>query len=250
MWPSRDCLHLTCRLMGEMTRLLYIDDSGSVNFGGLVVYGWVEVDPAGWRVGLRAWLNLRKELFREYGIPVSEELHATEFVNGRSRISVFPPTRFQPTPGLVLWKDLGREVALKCLATLRDCPHIRTGAVYRWTGLKGSAYSQARHDLYHQFIQELDAELAAADSFGFVTMDGTDTTYRNAHRALKLDTRHLIEDPAMHDSRHSQWTQMADLVAYSANLHLNRHPGNQFGWNWYTDYLAGSDPHGGPQERP
>jgi len=44
-----------------------------------------------------------------------------------------------------------------------------------------------------------------------------------------------------HDSRPSQWAQMADLVAYTVFTHLNRHAGNEFGWNWYEDFLQGKD---------
>lgn len=236
--------------MGEMTRLIYVDDSGSVDHGGLIIYGWVEVSPASWRTVLRTWLELRKRLFTEYGIPVSQELHSTEFINGRGQVSVAPPARLTvgvPTPGTVLWKDLGREVAQLCLETLRDCPDLRVGAVYRWSGVKGSAYARERYDVYSELVQAFDDELRSADSFGFVTIDGNDTHYRTAHRSLKLDTRHVIEDPAYHDSKHSQWTQMADLVAYTANLHLNRHEGNAFGWTWYETYLVGSDAAAGPR---
>ncbi len=236
--------------MGEMTRLIYVDDSGSVDHGGLIVYDWVEVSPGSWRTVLRTWLELRKRLFTDYGIPVSQELHGTEFINGRGRVSVSPPARLVtdlPRPGTVLWKDLGREVAQLCLATLRDCPEVRVGAVYRWSGRTGTAYAQDRYEVYGDLVRAFDGELRDADSFGFVTMDGTDTNYRAAHRSLKLDTRHVIEDPAYHDSKHSQWTQMADLVAYTANLHLNRHAGNAFGWAWYDTYLASSDVAGGPR---
>jgi hypothetical protein len=42
----------------------------------------------------------------------------------------------------------------------------------------------------------------------------------------------VVEDPVPHDSRVSQWTQIADLVAYCANLTLDRYAGNEFGWHW------------------
>ncbi|CAM3744197.1 DUF3800 domain-containing protein [Micrococcus flavus] len=57
----------------------------------------------------------------------------------------------------------------------------------------------------------------------------------------------LIEDPVFHDSRRSQLVQMADLVAYTAFCHLNRHAGNVYAWNWYADHLAASDTRRGPR---
>jgi hypothetical protein len=227
--------------------MIYVDDSGAER-GGLIIYGWVEVRPADWRIGLRSWLELRKMLFTLYGIHVSQELHATDYVNGRGKVSSNPPDRLRDAVGTILWKDLGREVAEHCLATLRDCNEIKVGSVFRRTSRRGAQYATDKYELYRDFLNELDRELAVTDSFGFVTMDGDDPHYRAAHRSLKLDTRRVIEDPAFHDSRHSQWTQMADLVAYVANIHLNRHEGNEFGWSWYEKYLAGSDVNHGPQE--
>jgi len=52
----------------------------------------------------------------------------------------------------------------------------------------------------------------------------------------------------MHDSGRSQWVQMADLVAYTASMHLNRHHGNRFGWTWYEDCLAAKDVNGDPKK--
>lgn len=235
---------------GQLSRMLYMDDSGSDRNGGLIVYGWVEVQPAFWAQGLRRWLELRKELVRDYAVPVTQELHATAYVNGRDRISTAPPERFV-SEGTTLWKDLGREVALRCLETIRDCEHLRVGAVYRWEPAGGKQYGRAKHETYRDFVVDLDDELRGEDTYGHVTMDGDDPHYRDAHRLLKLDTRRVIEDPVVHDSRISQWTQMADLIAYSVNIHLNRHSGNEFGWNWYSDYLAARDPNGEPrvQER-
>jgi len=51
-------------------------------------------------------------LFVDYGIAVSQELRATEFVNSHSRISIAPPTQFIGAHnGITFWNDLGREVA-------------------------------------------------------------------------------------------------------------------------------------------
>jgi hypothetical protein len=239
---------------GELARLLYLDDSGSALHGGLVVYGWVEVHPSDWTTVLGRWLDLRRSLARDYGIPQSQELHATDFVRGRGRIARRPPTRFIGRNDLgeqvVLWKDLGREVAERCLIALRDAAELRVGAVYRWEPATTKAWGRAKYATYGDLIRELDAELRRSGHFAVVAMDGSDPHYRAVHRALPLTHRRIIEDPMMHDSRESHWTQMADLVAYTANITLNRHHGTAFGWDWYADFLAPRDPFGAPRELP
>lgn len=153
---------------------------------------------------------------------------------------------------LTLGKSSPRYLSVSgtSLSLIRDCDDIRVGAVYRRTEARGSGYYRERADLYEQLVRRWDAQHAAEGSFVFISMDGdgSDPTYFNAHRSLKLDTRHVIEDPMFHDSKRSQWTQMADLVAYVAYQHIDRHPRNEHAWNWYTDYLADSDPHSVPQE--
>lgn len=227
--------------MGELSALTYIDDSGSVD-AEIAIYGWIQVSPAAWRVVLRRWLDLRKELFLELGVHISTELHATKFINGREEISANAPGRLQDAAtGEVLRKDLGREMGQRCLEMIRDDTEIRAGAVFRRTSAKGSAFNNERHDLYGKFVDWFDADLRSKDCYGLLTMDGQDQRYRDAHRALPIGTRHVIEDPALQDSRHSQWMQMADLVAYTAFMSLHRHAGNQFGWSWYNNYLGGAN---------
>jgi len=80
----------------------------------------------------------------------------------------------------------------------------------------------------------------------FMDGDGSDTTYRAAHRNLKLSARRVIEDAVLTDSKHSQLVQMADLVAWSANAHIEPHRGNEFAWDWYTKFLSERDPQRAP----
>jgi hypothetical protein len=215
-----------------ISRMLYIDDSGSVA-SGFIIYGWIECSPDRWRNGLRAILELRKRLYRDYLVPPATELHATKFINGRNRIST------NGDDDGTQWKTLGRSVAVDCLEMLRDCPDVKIGAVWRRTTAKGAAYSAERAALYSALVEKLNTEHRSSHTYAFVGMDGdgSNPTYLDAHRALLLDTRHIIEDPMFHDSRRSQWMQMADLVAYAVFTHLNRHPGNEFGWNWYEHFL-------------
>lgn len=224
-----------------LDRLIYADDSGDPRFGW-AIYGWVECSPAGWRPALREWLELRKRLWISHSVPPSQELHATDYVNGRGRIST--------NSEITLWKDLGREVAFECLKLLSECEHIKVGAVFRKTDKTGSEYYLERADLYLKLVHRWDDEQAVNDVFAMVSMDGdgSDPSYFDAHRALDLDSRHILEDPIFHDSKRSQWTQMADLVAYVAYAHLDRHEKNQFAWTWYQDFLSASDPNNFPQE--
>ena len=49
-------------------RLFYADDSGAEDTG-IVVFSWIECGIGDWRVGLRGWLDLRKDLYARHGWP-------------------------------------------------------------------------------------------------------------------------------------------------------------------------------------
>ena len=109
--------------------MIYIDDSGHPQ-SGMVVYGWVEFSPDRWGSVLRCWLDCRKMLWREYRVAIQQELHTTDYVNGRGRISKNVPDRHVHN-GIEFWKDFGREVAVECLDTLRCAEGLVVGSVYR-----------------------------------------------------------------------------------------------------------------------
>lgn len=232
--------------MAHLDRMIYIDDSGHYK-SGLVVYGWVEFAPDRWATVLKSWLDMRKRLWREYGIPVTQELHTTEYVNGRGRISTRVPDQFVRN-GQEYWKDFGRAVAHECLETIRSTEGVRTGAV--WCRGTPEQLAETKMRTYTELISRFERELAEKDSLGIVFMDGdgSDSTYKQAHRELRLADRRVLEDAIHLDSKGSQLVQMADLVAWSANTHIDRHPGNQFAWTWYEDFLSERDPDRSPRE--
>jgi hypothetical protein len=230
----------------HIDRMIYMDDSGHQQ-SGLAVYGWIEFRPDRWSSVLRAWLDTRKLLWREFHIAPQTELHTTAYVNGRGRISKKLPDRHVHN-GVEFWKDFGREVALQCLQTVKSTEGLIVGSVYRRG--EPARIAETKRELYGDLISRFEAELVATDSLGIVVMDGdgSDTSYRSTHRQLKLDQRRIIEDAIHLDSKTSQLVQMADLVAWSAYTSVDRHDHNTFAWDWYADYLAERDPHRGPQQ--
>ncbi|TMS50396.1 DUF3800 domain-containing protein [Mycobacterium sp. DBP42] len=230
----------------HLDRMIDIDDSGHPQ-SGVVVYGWIEFRPDHWGSVLRNWLDSRKMLWREYRVAVHQELHTTEYVNGRGRISKSVPDRHVHN-GSEYWKDFGREVAVTCLDTMRSAEGLSVGAVYR----KGdpAQLAKTKTELYRDLIVQFENELATTDSLGVVVMDGdgSDSTYRTTHRNLKLDERRIIEDAIHLDSKSSQLVQMADLVAWSAYASVDRHARNEFAHGWYEKYLAERDRRRLPRE--
>lgn len=95
-----------------------------------------------------------------------------------------------------------------------------------------------------------EEELAARAEYGLIFVDGngTDSSYRTAHRGLKLDHRRILEDPIMTDSAMSQLVQIADLIAWCAFVATEKHPSHAFAWDWYDEFLAVRDPFRGPRE--
>lgn len=230
----------------HLDRMIYIDDSGRPQ-DGIVVYGWVEFDPDRWAHVLRTWLDLRKRLWVEGRIPVTEELHTTHYVNGRGRVSTHIPDRHIHN-GVEYWKDFGREVAQLCLDTLRSTEGLRVGAVYRRAAPE--VFAETKQLAYVALIARFEKELSESNSLGLVFMDGDgrDTSYRATHRGLKLDDRSVIEDAIHLDSASSQLMQMADLVAWSAYVSVDRHESSVFAHEWYERYLSERDVRRTPSE--
>lgn len=223
-----------------------MDDSGH-SASGLVVYGWIEFRPDHWHDVLGQWLSHRKRLWRQYAVPVSEELHMTAYALGRGRISQQLPAQFVRDDGTELWKDLGGEVARAGLRTLASIEGLRVGAVYRQA--TRATWSEARADVYRALLSRFESEMDSTSSLAMVFMDGdgSDASYREAHRALPRATRRVIEDPIYTDSRTSQLMQMADHVAWCANAAIARIPKHVFAHEWYEDYLSPRDPHRRPR---
>jgi hypothetical protein len=220
-------------------RFFYVDDSGSVD-SGWIIYSWIEVAGHDWRTGLRSWIDLRKKIFAEFAIPPAYELHAATFAGGQGN----PSTALD-------WnrhKHKRGQVLQLALAAIGATAELSVGTVYRVTGATGKAYAAERADLYNRLVAHLDTRLGTDRELGLIFMDGngSDPSYRTAHRDLKLAHRNLIEDPLFQGSHINQWVQMADLTAWSAYQGLRRAPNRTFAWQWYDTHLLPRDVNGGP----
>lgn len=215
--------------------LYYCDDSGSPN-DGYVVYSWVEVSADQWSSVLQSWLEQRKVLYALYGVPPSEEIHATALIGGRGTPSL--NAKFNKS------KQLRRELVRNALAAIGLIDGIRIGTVYRCTSERGRNYHQIKADVYSELLQYWDNQCAQERRFALVYMDGdgTDKSYLDIHRRLNLCTRRIIEDPHHQHSHISQWVQMADLIAWTAYQSLRQHNKKRFAWDWYDRYIANSKP--------
>ena len=138
-----------------VVRLFYVDDSGAEHTGW-VVYAWIECTAAGWRDGLRDWLELRRSLYADHQIPADDELHATKFVGGRGNPSLDPDWNRQ--------KHLRSLVAERALRTIGASRHIRVGSVFRRTDARGFQHAQEAADLYAALIRHLDERLSRVGS--------------------------------------------------------------------------------------
>jgi hypothetical protein len=220
-------------------RLFYVDDSGSPE-NGWIVYSWIECTIVDWRLGLRAWLDLRKQMFADHKIPPAYELHAAHFIGGRGDPSTDPA-----------WNRRKRNRAIaiqQALTAIGTAEALRVGTAYRLSASRGRAYNQEREALYEALVAHLNERCGRAGEYGMIFMDGDGSAhgYYAAHRGLKLADRYIIEDPLFQVSHRSQWVQMADLAAWSAYQGLVRSPNRRFAWDWYARYLGPHDVNGGP----
>ncbi|WP_155049563.1 DUF3800 domain-containing protein [Microbacterium sp. ZXX196] len=211
--------------------MCYIDDSGDSRHG--VVLTALIIEETAWSRNLQAWLEGRRAIHREFGVPKTRELHANKLYKGRGS---FCETKEQErrfgdaqraAAGRIMLSHLSRE----------ESTVISIGAPERSSTV-----------VYAKLIAALEEWAAALDTRLMLFYDGQQgvldegaslehqreawerairsaAPYRNAHRDLDLTTRRVVEDVIMQDSRYSQFIQAADLLAYGAyQKHLQNHP--------------------------
>ncbi len=205
--------------MGQDVWLFYVDDSTNDQHDLLAA---VAVPVGEWNTSLRGWLDHRKQLAEQYGLPVGYELHASKFlgVRGNPHEDVHQPINWD--------KALRRTIYEQSLDAIVALPSVEVLAIHQ----RGR---QQRLVLYRSLLDHLSVWLEERDALGIVVMDGEDVSYRGVHRQLRLTDRRIIEDAWLQGARESQFVQAADLVVHAALQHVTRADNRSFMWNWFPD---------------
>ena len=197
--------------------IAYVDDSGDQT---TAVYTAILMPLESWTQNLEHWLKLRRNLFTTYGVPATFEIHANELVGGKD----LPSAQF--TYGRSTLRERVLEMAARTICTMPDIrivskvmPHVTPANCYR------------------ALLSELESLLLAEDSWAFMVVDGEDASHKAAHRDLSLDSRRIVEDPWFHDSKRSQFVQMADVASYSVFQSHSLRSSRQFMWSWMKSFF-------------
>jgi hypothetical protein len=194
--------------------LVYVDDSRDA---GICIFSALLIPSAQWKTSFAAIKEYRRELKQEYGIFMSKEFHATEFVSGHGRISdrvVFKGTRCR-----IFRETLERVARLPHAQLINAVMPIgrETWAFERllnrinrtmlaWNSQAIMLCDEGKESIYTRLARKMGV-------FNPIPSDRGDWGTGQATRNIPLDR--ILEDPIFKKSHSSYFIQMADFCAYS-----------------------------------
>ena len=199
-------------------KLLYVDESGDPGIATnspspYFFLAGLLVDASRWYALTDDLIKFRQRLSQQFGLLVSDEIHASAFLSSRSALAA----RLSANDRL--------RILLECLEWCAASPYLRllTVGLDKRHRPEGSAFTEVWAALYRLF----DATLAAATPPvpGLVLCDNTDgdkltRLVQHLQRPLALlpapALRYVIEEPIFRDSRRSYLHQLVDVAAYFA----------------------------------
>lgn len=198
---------------------IYMDDSGDEYVRAYSALAIADVD---WKETFSKVKEHRRALKKQYGIFVTEEFHATDFVSGRGRIS----TRIVP-------KGLRCHIFRETLKVIAQFPGVRLFNAI------GSRITDSL--IFERLMNRININMQKSGSNAVIVMDeGKDYTalvrrmsvYNpiqsmygrwgdgNLYKNIPLD--HILEDIIFRDSQKSYFIQLVDFCAYA--LFRNEYP--------------------------
>ncbi|MBL1091993.1 MULTISPECIES: hypothetical protein [Streptomyces] len=222
-------------------RIIYGDDAGDART--ITAFASLSVHLDDLAAAKQELLRFRASLEEDPALrlPIHASLHAQDLAAGRGRhLYRAGLTGADREAHLAAC----RGVIRRGLETVAAVPGARVTAVYRET----DDYGRDRPALQRAWLTRVNADLAAADEYGVVIVDGdgTDTCLVDAYHALPERDRRIVGVPLFESARINYFLQAADLLAYAAYQSVAKRPEREFLWDWFGATLPWAD---GPTAR-
>lgn len=202
--------------------IIYIDDSWSK---GTYCFSAIAIREDHWKHVFRNLRTWRKTINRTDGVHLHKELHATDFVAGRGRISSRTITKW------------------------RRCQLFREGLklLDEQKGLRifNVCSTQSLEQAFERLLNRINRAMEIAQSRAILICDeGSERVYTRLARkmavhnfiasrygrwpdgthARNVPTNHIVEDPVFKNSAHSYLVQCADFCVYALLQKERPHP--------------------------
>lgn len=214
--------------------LVYVDDSGDSKNGTTMTA--LLVEDKHWNGVLDCWLQGRREIHREFRVPKTQEIHANNLYKGRSKYCdseeanrAFNLDKRAATGRIMLsWLSKADGLTIATIATPHKQSPLAYAAFVEWLddwANRNETTAMIFYDGKQGYDHDDDGRSPDEIRSQWDTAFRASAPYRNTHRSLELETRRVIEDVVMLDSKYNQLIQAADLVAYGAyQWHLQAYP--------------------------
>lgn len=191
---------------------IYIDDSGDEHvraFSAICVHETV------WKTTLAAVKQFRRNLKKQYGIYVTAELHATDFVAGRGNIAP-----------KVVPKGLRCQLFRETLNMIAGLPGIQM-----FNAIDSKAHERL---IFERLMNRINTNMRKGGSNALIVHDeGKDYTYLvrrmsvynpiqskygawpDGSKIKNIPLQNILEDIVFRDSQQSYFIQMSDFCAYA-----------------------------------
>lgn len=195
--------------------LFYVDEAADEE---LIVYSAICLPVSLWRAALEQVRDFRRSLRRNYGIPMTYELHAWKFVRGQGRPSQRVITKFERA-----------QIFFEVIDAVAALPGVQ---------LFNACFPRKDHlTAFERLLNRLERTLKEWDSYGLLICDrGKEVLLTKVARRMgvfnpipsaygqwaetgqswkNIPLERIVEDPVFKDSARSYFIQMTDFVAYS-----------------------------------
>ena len=217
--------------------LIYIDDSRDES---LCVFSALAIPAEKWKGNFKAVKDFRVRLKEQHGIFMRAELHATDLVAGRGRISgnaVFKGTRCR-----IFHEAIQLTASLDSVRLFNSCMEVkkepwaferllnRINRTMKAWGSRALILSDAgKESEYTRLCRKMGVYNPIPSRFG-EWPDGKETK--------NIPLEYVVEDPIFKDSRRSYFVQLADLCAFALLRRENQIPSrNRYGIHQAFDQL-------------